>query len=52
MAFYFSEISVNDIYKESKELKVRKASQSTDNPVKILRVNAAQCTFVIFLTEP
>ena len=30
MAFYFSEISVSDIYKESKELKVWKASYFTN----------------------
>ena len=38
--FYFCEISFNDIYKKIKRLKMRKATQSTDIPVKIIKENA------------
>ena len=38
--FYFFEVSANDIFKEIKKLKTRKATQNTDIPVKILRENA------------
>ena len=33
--FYFVEVSANDIFKEIKKLKTRKATQNTDIPVKI-----------------
>ena len=38
--FYFCGVSVNDIFKEIKRLKARKATQITDTPVKILKENA------------
>ena len=33
--FYFFEVSANDVFKEIKKLKTRKATQNTDIPVKI-----------------
>ena len=38
--FYFCGVSVNDVFKEIKRLKPRKATQITDIPVKILKENA------------
>ena len=37
--FYFCGVSVNDVFKEIKRLKARKATQTTDIPVKILKEN-------------
>ena len=37
--FYFCVVSVNDIFKETKRLKARKATQITDIPVNILKEN-------------
>ena len=36
-SFYFFEASANDIFKEIKKLKTRKATQNTDIPVKIFK---------------
>ena len=38
--FYFCRVNVNDVCKEIKRLKTRKATQVTDIPVKILKENA------------
>ena len=38
--FYFCGVSVNNVFKEIKRLKARKATQITDIPVKILKENA------------
>ena len=38
--FYFCGVSVNDIFKKTKRLKARKATQITDIHVKILKENA------------
>ena len=38
--FYFCGVSVNDVFKEIKRLKARKATQITDITVKILKENA------------
>ena len=38
--FYFCGVSINDVLKEIKRLKARKATQITDIPVKILKENA------------
>ena len=38
--FYFCGVSVNDVFKEIKRLKARKATQITDIPVKISKENA------------
>ena len=38
--FYFCEVTFNDVFKEIKRLKARKATQITDIPVKILKENA------------
>ena len=38
--FTFCGVSVNDVFKEIKRLKARKATQITDIPVKILKENA------------
>ena len=37
--FYFCGVNANDVFKEIKRLKVRKATQITDIPVKILKEN-------------
>ena len=39
-SFYFCGVSVNDVFKEIKRLKAKKATQITDIPVKILKENA------------
>ena len=39
-SFSFSKVSVNDVLKKIKKLGNRKAKQSTDIPVKILKQNA------------
>ena len=38
--YYFCGVSVNDIFKEIKRLKARKATEITDIPVKIIKENA------------
>ena len=40
LGFYFSEVTVDDIWKELKRLNPRKAAQNTDIPIKILKENA------------
>ena len=47
---YFCGVSVNDVFKEIKRLKAKKATHITDIPVKILKENADifQHIFVIF----
>ena len=47
--FYFLEVSANDIFKEIKKLKTRKATQNIDIPVKILRENAD--IFSVYICE-
>ena len=51
--FYFCGVSVNDVFKEIKRLKARKATQITDIPVKILKENAGIFSVYIcdFLNE-
>ena len=44
--FYFFEVSANDVFKEIKKLKTRKATQNTDIPVKILRENAIFSVYI------
>ena len=38
--YYFSEVSIEDLFKETKQLNPRKAAQNTDILVKVLKENA------------